>query len=491
MDAAVAAVKAKVTPELVANVGQGGGMSVWRLDLKNGDGEFTKGKAKKGEFIGATLTMHDDIFVQLVSGEIDAMMALLRGKVMLTGSKKQAAKLQALFQRDDEDDDVPTSMLGKLAWSLFGMGGVGSSSVGRATAISPDIAVKQHSDFFMRFIDMLPQFMESVDTNRMTLVFFTISGLDLLGTLDRKISPEQKKEIIDWIYSLQVVVPTPPAGFRGASFIGALYDPCCEPHGVIPYDGGHLAMSYTALASLAILGDDFSRVCRRDMARALSAYQKADGSFMCAEDGEVDMRFTYCAACIAYFLNDWSESHGSFAFCGVASLALMGKINEVLPKPKKEKLLKWLLLRQESGFCGRPHKPVDTCYSFWVGSTITLLGGAVFTQHTDAGGFSKWIDVMADPLHSYMAISDAIAPGRRGVDGGVGGGGVGRIAGALAGLCKTAPLCALMVVGGVVYKCDMVAAENEVARKLLSGGLVVGGAVIAWRVARGILLVKN
>lgn len=101
-------------------------------------------------------------------------------------------------------------MLGKLAWSLFGMGGVGSSSVGRATAISPDIVVKQHSDFFMRFIDMLPQFMESVDTNRMTLVFFTISGLDLLGTLDRKISPEQKKEIIDWIYSLQVVVPTPP-----------------------------------------------------------------------------------------------------------------------------------------------------------------------------------------------------------------------------------------------------------------------------------------
>ena len=115
-----------------------------------------------------------------------------------------------MFQRDDEDDDVPTSMLGKLAWSLFGMGGVGSSSVGRATAISPDIAVKQHSDFFMRFIDMLPQFMESVDTNRMTLVFFTISGLDLLGTLDRKISPEQKKEIVDWIYSLQVVVPKPP-----------------------------------------------------------------------------------------------------------------------------------------------------------------------------------------------------------------------------------------------------------------------------------------
>lgn len=48
-----------------------------------------------GARAGATLTMHDDIFVQLVSGEIDAMMALLRGKVMLTGSKKQGEKCNA------------------------------------------------------------------------------------------------------------------------------------------------------------------------------------------------------------------------------------------------------------------------------------------------------------------------------------------------------------------------------------------------------------
>jgi geranylgeranyl transferase type-1 subunit beta len=176
--------------------------------------------------------------------------------------------------------------------------------------------------------------MESVDSNRMTLVFFAISGLDLLGTLDAKLTPERKAEIIDWIYALQVVVPRHPAGaagggggrgggrgdgeaaagqpqqhavpsgfkagFRGAPFMGCKHDPGGNPQCSIAYDGGHLAMSYTALATLTVLGDDFSRVRRRDMATALRAYQQADGSFMCAEDGEVDMRFTYCACCTFY-----------------------------------------------------------------------------------------------------------------------------------------------------------------------------------------------
>ena len=37
-------------------------------------------QAKEGEFIGATLTMHDDVFVQLVSGEMDAMMVRTRSE---------------------------------------------------------------------------------------------------------------------------------------------------------------------------------------------------------------------------------------------------------------------------------------------------------------------------------------------------------------------------------------------------------------------------
>ena len=61
-------------------------------------------------------------------------------------------------------------------------------------------------------------------------------------------------------------------------------------------------MSYTALASLAILGDDFSRVDRRAVAAAIGEYQQEDGSFACTKDGEVDIRFAYCACAVAYVL---------------------------------------------------------------------------------------------------------------------------------------------------------------------------------------------
>lgn len=109
------------------------------------------------------------------------------------------------------------------------------------------------------------------------------------------------------------------------------------------------------------------------------------------------MRFVYTASVVSYILNDWSginidkvlsyikesqcydhgvaqgpclESHGGSTYCAIASLALMGKLDEGLIS--KEQTLKWCLLRQETGFQGRPCKPVDTCYSFWIGGTIEV-----------------------------------------------------------------------------------------------------------------------
>jgi hypothetical protein len=38
----------------------------------------------------------------------------------------------------------------------------------------------------------------------MTIAYFSISGLDILGALD-DFEPEKKKELVDWIYSLQVL----------------------------------------------------------------------------------------------------------------------------------------------------------------------------------------------------------------------------------------------------------------------------------------------
>lgn len=64
---------------------------------------------------------------------------------------------------------------------------------------------------------------------------------------------------------------------------------------------------------------------------------------------------------------------GGTTFCAVASLYLMGELETSLTQRQTESLKRWCMLRQQSGFQGRPNKPVDTCYSFWVGGTLQVL----------------------------------------------------------------------------------------------------------------------
>ncbi len=65
-------------------------------------------------------------------------------------------------------------------------------------------------------------------------------------------------------------------------------------------------MTYTALASLLVLGDDLSRVNREGVLAGVRHLQQKDGSFCSTSEGtENDMRFVYCACCVCYMLNDW------------------------------------------------------------------------------------------------------------------------------------------------------------------------------------------
>lgn len=73
------------------------------------------------------------------------------------------------------------------------------------------------------------------------------------------------------------------------------------------YDTSHIAMTYTALACLLILGDDLSRVNRAAVLAGIRRLQLPNGSFYStAEGSENDMRFVYCAACVCHMLQDWS-----------------------------------------------------------------------------------------------------------------------------------------------------------------------------------------
>lgn len=67
---------------------------------------------------------------------------------------------------------------------------------------------------------------------RMTLAFFCLGSLSLLGQLDTVVSEKDRKEWIDWIYAQQVLPdPEDPdksrysCGFKGSSWAGHSYDP--------------------------------------------------------------------------------------------------------------------------------------------------------------------------------------------------------------------------------------------------------------------------
>lgn len=311
----------------------------------------------------------------------------------------------------------------------------------------PLLLRKRHVQYFKRVLAVLPSSAASLDTSRMTLLFFALSGLDVLQALD-SISAEEQKQMVEWIYAQQVLPDKSNpdgmhlCGFRGASFLGIPFA-AHQSSASAPYDCSHVAMTYTALACLLILGDDLSRVNRPAVLSGLRQLQKEDGSFSSTVEGsENDMRFVFCACCVCYMLNDWSaidtqktvefirrsqgydygvgqgpflESHGGSTFCAVASLVLMGELG-ALPHAQLEGLKRWCVNRQITGFQGRPNKPVDTCYSFWVGASLELMGCSslvdkkwnrsyIFsTQGEYTGGFSKWPDSHPDPMHSYLGL---------------------------------------------------------------------------------------
>jgi len=319
---------------------------------------------------------------------------------------------------------------------------------------------QRHEKFFLRTLNVLPQMAASYESHRMSMVFFSVSGLDILGALDTHFKAEDKQRIVDWVYRLQMPASQDPLKYRHGWRGGTFFPPPTGQEGPLDYmDGGHVTMTYSALATLLILGDDLSRVDRPSIMEGLRQLQQPDGSFIATveEDRENDMRFVYCACTICYILDDWSgmdvnktvdfivrsisydggigqrpgeEGHGGPTYCALASLSLMGRLTSSLTQTQKSNVLRWCVFRLHQGFQGRPHKMDDTCYTWWVGAAIRLLchtyqgrpemvGSfgklcskshkfALNTQDPIVGGFAKWPSGMSaspDPLHTYLGLS--------------------------------------------------------------------------------------
>ncbi|XP_018320681.1 geranylgeranyl transferase type-1 subunit beta [Agrilus planipennis] len=300
--------------------------------------------------------------------------------------------------------------------------------------------VNKHERYFLRFLDILPSALEKFDATRVLLTYFCVSGLDILNALD-KIDNKKREAIINWIYKLQVVNEEEEvSGFQGSSTLSTIKNKSKNS----PLKWGHITATYTALCTLVILGDDLSRVNRKAIAHSLKKLQLPSGCFTAAKEGtESDMRFVFSVASVCYLIDDWSgmdvdktidfilksisydngigqepgaEAHGGSTYCAIATLALCKRLNS-LSRRQLDGIIRWLVFRQQSGFQGRPNKPVDTCYSFWVGGALKILGvydlidfqenytSVILTQSKIMGGFAKWVGLNGDPLHSYLGLA--------------------------------------------------------------------------------------
>mgnify|MGYP002716460175 CR=1 FL=1 len=171
--------------------------------------------------------------------------------------------------------------------------------------------------------------------------------------------------------------------------------------------------------------------------------QNEDGSFNGDHWGEVDVRFTFCSIASlallkrldainldqaidfvmkcynqidgAFGCRPNSESHSGLTYCCLGSLSIAGQLHRI----DADRLGWWLAERQlpSGGLNGRPEKLPDLCYSWWVLSSLAIIGRLhwinkqkllcfiMACQDNETGGFSDRPGNMVDPFHTLFGIT--------------------------------------------------------------------------------------
>jgi len=312
----------------------------------------------------------------------------------------------------------------------------------------PLIERKGHVAHCKRFLAGLPASQITADSSKLAIVFYCLGSLDLLGVLEDETSPKERGSWQNWIWAQQSHGKS-GSGFRPSPFMTSKESNCGDrPAEYGDYNKPHIIMTYTAFLSLAMLRDDFSKLDRPGIASFLRSCQRQDGSFSTVPGSiEFDLRTLYCAFAISDMLNDWSgididsavdfiskcrtyeggygqspccEAQGGTTYIAVASLALASYATkrEYLALTERQLTIRWLLQNQHSsgGFCGRTGKLADTCYCFWCGAALKILGAYELVDsfalanfigrcQSNFGGIAKSPEEYPDPYHTYLSLA--------------------------------------------------------------------------------------
>ncbi|KAH7885200.1 terpenoid cyclases protein prenyltransferase [Phlebopus sp. FC_14] len=295
-----------------------------------------------------------------------------------------------------------------------------------------------HATHCKRCLMGLPGSQVDVDPSKLALAFYCLGSLDLADQLANQNTKESDKETWrNWIWAQQINGPS-GAAFRPGPYMDNIYSETSE-------NPPHIIVTYTALLSLAILRDNFSRLDEPGVIAFLKACQNEDGSFSSEPyGGDADLRTTYCAFAISSMLDDWSgvriahaleyiascrtyeggygqtpfsEGSGGPTYCALASIFLAGQGQHISDSQKKQ-TIRWLIQNQEpsGGYRGRTNKEADACYCFWCGASLAILGARELVNESALasflsscqfkfGGISKAPNEHPDPYHTYLSLA--------------------------------------------------------------------------------------
>ncbi len=306
----------------------------------------------------------------------------------------------------------------------FEGGAVGGCGAGRG----PALGRAGHARFSSSGLGPRSEGFMSLDSSRTWVAFWCLHSLNLLGEelpeeAPRAPGPEtagSSPPAEPAEGARPVFEEEAPAGPASREALGEFLLSCQAPGGGFggtPGQLAHLGSTYAALAALASLGGNWvARTGRESHLGFMQEMQIRDrdskfhGGFCVHVGGEIDTRGCYCAMAAAALLGvnleeaeveamvnfvvrcqsyegglggePGNEAHGGYTYCGVAALALAGRL-QALNLPR---LLRWVVSRQgalEGGFNGRTNKLVDGCYSFWQGGLLCILqdfAGDLFDQ---------------------------------------------------------------------------------------------------------------
>ncbi|CAG9565506.1 unnamed protein product [Danaus chrysippus] len=247
----------------------------------------------------------------------------------------------------------------------------------------PKLKKNSHANYLKNALMQLPQSYSCLEASRPWLIYWILHGLWCLKDLP---DASTLSQVVNFLAKCQ----NKDGGYGGG-----------------PGQFSHLGATYAAVNALSIIGTDeaYNSIDRSALQNFLWSVREVDGSFAVHRGGEQDIRGAYCAISVAKVTNiytdmlfdktaEWivscqsyeggfagcpgMEAHGGYAYCGIASLALLNRTQLC----DVDALLRWCANKQtslEGGFQGRTNKLVDACYSFWQGAIFPIIS-AILSQ---------------------------------------------------------------------------------------------------------------